>query len=116
MARVQLRQIAMARSGDKGNTVNIVLLAPNDDLYELLASEVTPERVKAHFEGLVRGEVVRYLLPRLRAMNFVCRDALGGGGSATLHMDNLGKCFASNLMRLEIEIDGDSGDLNLTTS
>ncbi|QHW29844.1 hypothetical protein GZH47_02690 [Paenibacillus rhizovicinus] len=109
MARVQLRQIAMARSGDKGNTVNIALFAPSDDVYEDLAREVTPERVKAHFHGLIEGEVVRYLLPRLRAMNFVCREALGGGGSATLRMDNLGKCYASNLMRLEIEIGDDSG-------
>ncbi|SFJ70126.1 hypothetical protein SAMN02799624_05568 [Paenibacillus sp. UNC496MF] len=107
MTRVQLRHLAQARSGDKGNSVNIALFAPNDDVFDALAAQVTAERVKAHFDGLVRGEVVRYVLPNLRAMNFVCREALDGGGSATLRLDNLGKCYASNLMRLEIEYDGE---------
>ncbi|MFC4810504.1 hypothetical protein [Paenibacillus sp. GCM10023250] len=107
MTLIQLRYLAQARSGDKGNSVNIALFAPNDEVFEALAEQVTAERVKAHFAGLVRGEVVRYVLPSLRAMNFVCREALDGGGSATLRMDNLGKCYASNLMRLAIEFGGD---------
>ncbi|WP_258171416.1 hypothetical protein [Paenibacillus sp. R14(2021)] len=106
---MQLRHIVQARSGDKGNTINISLFAPSDHLFEVLVREVTVERVKAHFTGLIYGEVVRYLIPHLRAMNFVCKEALSGGGSATLRMDNLGKCYASNLMRLEIEIGDDRG-------
>jgi hypothetical protein len=108
MASIQLRHLAQARSGDKGNTVNIALFARNADIYEVLIREVTAERVKSHFDGLVKGEVTRYLMPNLEAMNFVCKDALSGGGSASMRMDNLGKCFASNLMRLEIEIEDEA--------
>lgn len=107
MALVQLRQVAQARSGDKGNTVNIAVFASNASTYEMLIREVTAERVKAHFDGLVSGEVIRYLVPNLHAMNFICKGALSGGGSATMRMDNLGKCYAASLMRLEIEA-GDS--------
>jgi hypothetical protein len=114
MACVQLRHLALARSGDKGNTINIALFAQHDDVYEALVAQVTAERVKAHFADMIQGEVIRYLLPNLRAMNLVCREALGGGGSATLRMDNLGKCYASNLMRLEIEFGGDSVKLTTT--
>jgi hypothetical protein len=105
MARVQLRHIAQARSGDKGNTVNIALFAPTTEIYKAFLKEVTAERVKEHFTGLVEGEVTRYLVPNLKAMNFVCRRALSGGGSRTLRVDNLGKCYGSNLMRMEIELD-----------
>ncbi|KIL37341.1 beta-lactamase [Cohnella kolymensis] len=104
MARVQLRHIAQARSGDKGNTVNIALFAPTTEIYDVFLKEVTAERVKEHFTGMVEGEVTRYLVPNLKAMNFVCRGALGGGGSRTLRVDNLGKCYGSNLMRMEIEL------------
>ncbi|CAM3021598.1 hypothetical protein PASE110613_12795 [Paenibacillus sediminis] len=115
MAKIQLRNIVQARSGDKGNTVNIALFAPNEDVYELLINEVTTERVKAHFTGWVKGEVTRYLMPNIKAINFVCKKALSGGGSASLRMDNLGKCYASNLMRLEIEM-GDVVAVNFSKS
>lgn len=114
MACVQLRHIVQARSGDKGNTINIAVFAPSEAVYDILLRELSAERVKEHFAGLVEGEVTRYVLPGLLAMNFVCRGALGGGGSATLRMDNLGKCYASNLMRLEIEIDDDTVPLTTT--
>ncbi|WP_028612324.1 AtuA-related protein [Paenibacillus harenae] len=104
MPQVQLRSLVQARSGDKGNTVNIAVFARNEALYELLLRELTAERVKEHFGGMVIGEVTRYPVPKLLAMNFVCRGALGGGGSASMRMDNLGKCYAANLMRLEIEV------------
>ncbi|WP_308637893.1 AtuA-related protein [Paenibacillus silvisoli] len=107
---VQLRSLAQARSGDKGNTVNIAVFAHNDAIYEVLVRELTAERVKRHFTGMVEGDVIRYDVPGLLAMNFVCRAALGGGGSATLRMDNLGKCYASNLMRLEVELDDVGND------
>jgi len=105
MARMQLRHVAQARSGDKGNTVNIALFASDEAMYKTLVREVTVERVKAHFAGLVYGDVTRYLLPNINAINYVCKEALNGGGSASLRMDNLGKCYASNLLRLEIEIE-----------
>ncbi|WP_206098562.1 hypothetical protein [Paenibacillus montanisoli] len=108
--RVQLRHLVQARSGDKGNSVNIAVFAPNEGIYDALLRELTAERVKLHFTGMVEGEVIRYELPGLLAMNFVCRAALGGGGSATLRMDNLGKCYGANLMRLEIEIDDGADD------
>lgn len=113
MALVQLRHVAQARSGDKGNTVNIAVFASKESLYEVLVREVTAERVKAHFDGLVNGEVTRYLMPNLKAMNFVCKGALSGGGSASTRMDNLGKCYAASLMRLEIEVED---DVNLSKS
>ncbi|MED1795936.1 AtuA-related protein [Brevibacillus nitrificans] len=105
MGNLQLRQVAFARSGDKGNTVNIGLFAARPEWYEVFVREVTPERVKEHFRGLVEGEVERYLMPNIHAMNFVLRGALGGGGSTSIRMDNLGKCFGSNLLRMEIEAD-----------
>ncbi|BCJ86119.1 AtuA-related protein [Effusibacillus dendaii] len=108
MANMQLRYLAQARSGDKGNTVNVALFAPNDDLYHLFVEQVTCERVKAHFAGLVEGEVTRYLLPNVRAINFICREALNGGGSASIRMDNLGKCFSSNLLRMEVKVPDNS--------
>ncbi|MCA0757914.1 hypothetical protein KP806_22900 [Paenibacillus sp. N4] len=113
MALVQLRHLVQARSGDKGNTVNIAVFAPNAAIYEALVREVTAERVKEHFAGWVSGEVTRHKVPKLLAMNFVCRGALGGGGSATMRMDNLGKCYAANFMRMEIEI-GDGLELSQT--
>ncbi|REE90667.1 hypothetical protein A8990_106172 [Paenibacillus taihuensis] len=105
LVRKQLRHLVQARSGDKGNTINIAVIAPNAEVYAVLLQEVTVERVKAHFCGMVEGDVKRYEVPGLHAMNFVCRGALGGGGSRTLRIDNLGKCYAANLMRLEIDID-----------
>ena len=104
MARIKLREIAQARSGDKGNTVNIGVFAPNKELYERFAEQLTPQKVKEHFAGLVKGEVLRYELPNIHALNFVCKEALDGGGSSSLRMDNLGKCFGANMMRLEIEV------------
>lgn len=105
MGKVQLREVALARSGDKGNTVNIGLFASTREWYEAVVREVTAERVKQHFHGLVEGEVERYVMPNIHAVNFVLRGALAGGGSTSIRMDNLGKCFGANLLRLEIEVE-----------
>lgn len=102
MARVQLREIAQARSGDKGNMVDISLFAPNEEWYEVFAEQITAEKVKEHFEGLVEGEVTRYEVPNIQALKFVCTNALNGGGSSSIRMDNLGKCFGTNLLRMKI--------------
>ncbi|MFC4801471.1 hypothetical protein ACFPA1_19250 [Neobacillus sp. GCM10023253] len=105
MAIVKLRDIAQTRSGDKGNMVNIGVFAPNPAIYQIFLEKLTTERVKEHFIGLVEGEVARYELPNILALNFVCKEALEGGGSASLRLDNLGKCFGANMMRLELEVD-----------
>ncbi|MCH6264361.1 hypothetical protein [Neobacillus citreus] len=105
MAIVKLRDIAQTRSGDKGNMVNIGVFAPNPAIYQIFLEKLTTERVKEHFIGLVEGEVARYELPNILALNFVCKEALEGGGSASLRLDNLGKCFGANMMRLKLEVD-----------
>src|SRR4051812_35044944 len=105
MPKVQLKDVAQARSGDKGNSSDISLFAPNQELYETFKKEVTAERVKEFFRGLVEGEVYRYEVPNVLALKFLCKDALGGGAPSSLRLDNLGKCFGSNLLRMEIEVD-----------
>lgn len=105
MKTVQLRELSQARSGDKGNDVNVALFAPNQSIYNAFLREVTAEKVKKHFTGLVEGEVIRYEAPNILALNFLCKDALGGGGSSSLRVDTLGKTFSSNLQRMYIEVE-----------
>jgi len=100
---VRLVDIANARCGDKGDKVNIALFAKKPEHYALLEKHVTAESVKAHFQGLVNGQVRRYDVPNIYGLNFVLDEALAGGGSASLRVDNLGKCFASNLLRMTID-------------
>lgn len=109
MSNVLLKEIAQVRSGDKGNTVNIGLFAANEDMYKLFAKQVTADKVKAHFQGLVDGEVIRYEVPTIHAFNFILKDALNGGGSTSIRVDNLGKCFGANLLRMEIEVPEEVG-------
>lgn len=101
--KIPLSQIAHTRSGDKGDTVNIGVIAYDPDHYAVLVREVTAERVKAHFGELVKGEVVRYELPNLGALNFLLHEALGGGGTLSLRVDAQGKTFGAALLRMEIE-------------
>ena len=105
MSGVMLVELAHARSGDKGNTVNIGLFPYREEDYRLLEEQVTAERVKQHFQGLVEGEVIRYRVPNINAFNFVLRGALNGGASRSLRSDNLGKCFGANLLRMVIDMD-----------
>jgi hypothetical protein len=100
----RLVELAHARSGDKGNIANIALFAPDRATYDLLAREVTPQRVRAHFDGLITGTVERYEAPNILALNFVLRDALGGGASRSLRSDALGKSMSSALLRMEIDM------------
>jgi hypothetical protein len=92
------------RSGDKGDISNIALFTDDEERYELIRAEVTVERVRAHFAGLVRGPVERYEAPNVWALNFVMHDALGGGAPRSLRSDNLGKTLGGALVRLEIEV------------
>ena len=101
--RISLNELCGYRSGDKGNLVNIALFAYSEEVYDLIQKEVTAERVADHFAPLVRGEVTRYEAKNVLALNFVLREALGGGGPSTLRADNLGKTFGGTLVRLEIE-------------
>jgi hypothetical protein len=102
--RVQLTKLAHARSGDKGDTANVGLIALRDEIYPILVREVTAERVKSHFEGICRGEVERFELPNLGALNFLLHQSLGGGGTLSLMTDAQGKTFSTALLRMEIDI------------
>ena len=103
MAECLLKDVAHGRSGDKGNISNICLYARDPKDYELLRRQVTAEKVKEHFRGIVFGEVVRYEMPTLNGFNFVMKEALGGGATQSLRLDTLGKTMASALMRMKIE-------------
>ena len=100
---IPLSRIAHARSGDKGDTANIGVIAFEDRHYPILVREVTPERVKAHFGSFVKGAVERFELPNLAALNFLLHEALGGGGTLSLRIDAQGKTFGAALLRMEIE-------------
>jgi hypothetical protein len=102
--RVKLAEIAFARSGDKGDTANIGLIAFRPSIYPILVQEVTADRVKRHFEGVCEGEVERFELPNLRALNFLLHRSLGGGGTVSLMLDAQGKTFSTALLRMEIEV------------
>ena len=104
MATVQLVDLAHARSGDKGDVVNIGVVAYDPGDYALLEEAVTAERVQEHFGDSVRGKVERYELPNLRALNFVLPRALGGGGTVSLMMDAQGKVFSTALLRMEVDV------------
>ena len=99
---MKLRQIAHSRTGDKGNTSSISVIAYDEQNYPLLLQHITPERVKAHFGDLVAGEVIRYEIPSLGALNFVLRQALGGGVTRSLILDTHGKSLSSALLDLEL--------------
>ena len=99
---MRLREIAHARAGDKGDMSNISVIAYRQEDFALLERHVTAERVKEHFSEIVRGEVVRYALPAIGALNFVMRHSLGGGVTRSLALDTHGKCLASAILNLEV--------------
>jgi hypothetical protein len=102
--KVPLHAIAHTRSGDKGDTCNIGVIANEDRFYPVLVDQVTPARVQAHFGALVQGPVERFELPNLGALNFLLHGALGGGGTVSLRTDAQGKTFGAALLSLEIEL------------
>jgi hypothetical protein len=102
--RVRLLALAHARSGDKGDTANVGIIARRPALYPLLVREVTAERVAAHFAGMITGPVERFELPNLHALNFLLHGALGGGGTVSLKTDAQGKTLSTALLRLEVEV------------
>jgi hypothetical protein len=102
--KVQLTKLAHARSGDKGDTANVGLIALQEEFYPLLVREVTAARVKEHFHGICRGEVERFELPNLGALNFLLHESLGGGGTVSLMTDAQGKTFSTALLRMKIDV------------
>jgi hypothetical protein len=99
---MKLRAVAHSRTGDKGTTLNVSLIAFEEHHYSLLVRHVTAERVKAHFEGLFAGDVVRYEMPTIGALNFVLQGRIGGGVTRTLALDAHGKSLSSALLEMEI--------------
>jgi hypothetical protein len=105
--KISLFDLAHARSGDKGDTANVGVIALRDEYYPLLVREVTAERVKRHFGDMVKGNVERFELPNLNALNFLLHGSLGGGGTLSLMTDAQGKTMSTALLRMYIEIPDD---------
>jgi hypothetical protein len=101
---VQLVALAHARSGDKGDTANVGLIAKKAEHYPLLVKQVTAARVARHFKGMINGPVERFELPNLHALNFLLHGALDGGGTISLKTDAQGKVFSTALLRMEIAV------------
>jgi hypothetical protein len=103
--KIKLIDIVYARSGDKGDVSDIGVMAKDDESYRIIKKYLTAEKVKKHFKGIVLGDVVRYDMDNLNSLEFVMFRALGGGATRTLAMDQTGKAFGPNLLRMELEID-----------
>ncbi len=104
LMKIQLVKLAHARSGDKGDTANVGLIALRPEFYPLLVREVTAARVKEHFKGICKGDVERFELPNLGALNFLLHHSLGGGGTLSLMTDAQGKTFSTALLRMMIDV------------
>ena len=104
---MKLSELAHTRSGDKGDTANIGVIAWREEDFAILKRELTAERVKAYLGDMVKGNVERYELPNLGALNFLLHGALGGGGTVTLRVDAQGKTYGAALLDMELDIDAD---------
>lgn len=102
--KVRLVDIAHARSGDKGDTANVGVIALRPEWYPVLARELTRERVAQHFAGIITGDVQRFELPNLSALNFLLHGALGGGGTLSLKTDAQGKVYSTALLRMTLDV------------
>jgi hypothetical protein len=105
--RIPLSKIAHARSGDKGDAANCGVIAYKEEWYPLLVQHLTTDRVKQHFTGVCEGEVERFELPNLWALNFVLHNTLGGGGTVSLKLDAQGKVIATAMLQMEIDVPDD---------
>lgn len=104
MATVQLGEIAIARSGDKGDGSNVGVIAKNPALYDFLEQHLTADVVKHYFKEICFGDVQRYELPNLKALNFILNDSLGGGGTETLITDAQGKVHGPGMLHLNMDV------------
>ena len=112
--KVRLVDLAHARSGDKGDTANVGVIALKPEWYALLVREVTRDRVAKHFKGVITGAVERFELPNLKALNFLLHGALDGGGTLSLKTDAQGKVFSTALLRMKIDVpDAEARELGL---
>ncbi len=107
MTTVELKEIASARSGDKGEGSNVGVIAHSDAAYQFLKEALTAEVVKAHFQGINHGDVERFEADNMRVLNFLLEDSLGGGGSASLKTDAQGKTHGLALLRLQLDVPDD---------
>jgi hypothetical protein len=105
LKKIRLQDIAFARSGDKGDISNIGVIAKDKEGWEIIRKYLTPEKVKEHFKGEVKGDIERYELPNLHALNFVCHNALGGGATRTLSLDFTGKAMCQKILLMELEVE-----------
>lgn len=103
--KIQLVKIAHARSGDKGDTANVGIIAFKPEYYLILKEQLTIDAVKDHFGEMVKGEIERFEMPNIGAINFLLHKALGGGGTLTLKHDAQGKTFSTSFLRMEVEVD-----------
>ncbi|MDR9367009.1 MAG: hypothetical protein RI575_16860 [Balneolaceae bacterium] len=104
MPTVKLIKIAHGRSGDKGNGSNVGMIARHPEIYPFLKKTLTADRVKEYMKYICKGEVERYELPNLGALNFILNESLGGGGTVSLKLDAQGKTHASTLLRMDVEV------------
>ena len=105
--RVRLVDIAHARSGDKGDTANVGVIALRPEWYDVIARQLTRERVQSHFRGVITGDVERFELPNLNALNFLLHGALDGGGTLSLKTDAQGKVFSTAMLRMVLDVPDD---------
>jgi phosphoribosylaminoimidazole-succinocarboxamide synthase len=103
--KVLLRELAFARSGDKGDVSDVGIMAKSKNIYDLLVKTLTPEKIKEHFKGMVKGDVEVYPMPNINSIEIVLRQALGGGATCTLRFDQTGKSMGQALLRLQVEAD-----------
>ena len=104
MAKVKLLKIAHGRSGDKGNGSNVGIIARHPDIYPFLKKELTADKIKEHMKHVCKGEVDRYELPNIGALNFILNESLGGGGTVSLKLDAQGKTHASQVLRMDVDV------------
>lgn len=107
MPTVKLLKIAHGRSGDKGNGSNVGIIARHPDIYPFLKENLTADRVKDHMKHVCKGEVERYELPNIGALNFILNESLGGGGTVSLKLDAQGKTHASQVLRMDVDVPED---------
>jgi len=105
MKAVYLKELAFARSGDKGDVSNIGIMAKTKNIYEFLKKVLTPDKVKEHFKQMVKGDVEIYQLPNIESIEVILRRALGGGATCTLRFDQTGKSMGQALLRMKVEVD-----------
>jgi len=105
VSKIRLKDIVYARSGDKGDVVDIGVMAKDDEAYRIIKKYLSAEKVKDFFSPIVKGDVVRYDIDTLNSLEFVLHNALGGGATRTLSMDQTGKAYGPNMLRMELEIE-----------